>query len=129
MTLLSHHRRGRVFIAFAVAVAFTLFAAPLVFAAVSITQLSTDPFTNSTSQHQTEVEPDTFSFGSTIVTAFQMGRFTNGGGSDIGFATSTDGGASFTNGFLPGITKIVNPANPFDRVSDPSVAFDASHNV
>src|SRR6266542_1836377 len=98
-------------------------------AAVVLQQLSTDPFTNTTSQHKTEVEPDTFSSGSTIVSAFQVGRFFDGGASDIGFAVSGNSGASWTNGFLPGITKISNAANPFDRVSDPSVAFDAKHSV
>jgi hypothetical protein len=99
---------------------------------LALTQVSSDPFTNSTSQHATQVEPDTFSSGSTIVSAFQSGRFTDGGSSDIGFATSSDGGASWTHGFLPGITKVsspVVPTGPFDRVSDPSVAFDAKHGV
>jgi len=41
-------------------------------------QLSSDLYANKTSQHQTEVEPDTFSYGSTIVTAFQVGRFSDG---------------------------------------------------
>src|SRR6266481_9068009 len=43
-------------------------------ATVPLVKLSTDTFTNSTSQHATEVEPDSFSFGSTIVSAFQVGR-------------------------------------------------------
>ena len=96
---------------------------------VSLTEISQDPFTNTTSQHKTEVEPDTFSSGSTIVAAFQAGRFFDGGASDVAFATSTDGGTTWTQGFLPGITKVLNTANPYDRVSDPSVAFDARHNV
>jgi hypothetical protein len=95
---------------------------------VTVTRVSTDPFTNSTSQHATEVEPDTFAFGNIIVSAFQAGRFFDGGASDIGFATSTDGGATWTAGFLPGITKFLG-GGPFDRVSDPAVAFDARHNV
>src|SRR5437879_13054882 len=37
-------------------------------ATVPLTKLSSDPYTNSTSQHATEVEPDTFAFGSTSVT-------------------------------------------------------------
>lgn len=106
-------------------VAFTSLAS----ANVSLLKLSTDPYTNTTSQHQTEVEPDSLSFGSTLVSAVQVGRFTDGGASNIGFATSTNNGASFTNGFLPGTTRIVNPANPYDRVSDPTVAYDAAHNV
>jgi hypothetical protein len=60
----------------------------------SLVRLSTDPYANDTSQHATKVEPDTFAFGSTIVSAFQIGRRSSGGGSDIGFATSTDGGAT-----------------------------------
>ncbi|HEU5376738.1 MAG TPA: hypothetical protein VFV38_14985, partial [Ktedonobacteraceae bacterium] len=48
-------------------------------AATTLLQVSNDPFTNTSSQHQTEVEPDTFSFGSTIVTAFQTGRISGGG--------------------------------------------------
>ncbi len=91
-------------------------------------QLSTDSFANSTSQHRTEVEPDTFVFGSTIVATFQIGRFFDGGASDIGWATSTDGGASWSKGFLPGITKFQG-AGPYDRVSDPSVAYDVRHNA
>src|SRR5438309_4588173 len=70
----------------------------------SLVLLSTDPYTNPTSQHQTEVEPDTFAFGNTVVSAFQVGRFFDGGASNIGFATSTDGGNSFAKGFLPGTT-------------------------
>ena len=69
-----------------------------------MTQIITDPFTNSTSQHKTEVEPDTFAFGNTIVAAAQSGRFNDGGASDIGYATSTDNGATWTQGTLPGIT-------------------------
>ena len=90
-------------------------------------QISTDPFTNTSSQHQAQVEPDTFAYGSTIVSAFQSSRFFDGGSSDIGWATSTDGGGSWTNGFLPGTT--VYASGSFDRVSDPAVAYDAAHGV
>jgi hypothetical protein len=96
---------------------------------VSLVKLSTDTFTNTSSQHATEVEPDTFSFGSTIVAAFQVGRFTDGGSSDIGFATSVDDGSTWTNGFLPGITNIQGAGNPYDRDSDPAVAYDPLHGV
>ena len=70
---------------------------------VPLTRVSADPFTNPTSQHATEVEPDTFANGSTVVAAFQVGRFFDGGATDIGFARSTDGGATWdAPGFLPG---------------------------
>jgi hypothetical protein len=93
----------------------------------NLVQISSDPFTNSTSQHKTQVEPDTYAFGSTIVATFQSGRFFDGGASDIGWATSKDAGKSWTHGFLPGIT--VNAGGPYDRVSDPTVAYDAAHHA
>jgi hypothetical protein len=99
-----------------------------------LSRISSDPFVNTTSQHATEVEPDTFANGSTVVAAFQVGRFFNGGGTDIGFSRSTDGGATWpTQGFLPGLTATSGIGHttgaPFERVSDASVAFDARHNV
>ncbi len=39
---------------------------------VTLTQVSSDPFTNSTSQHATELEPDTFANGSTVIGTFQV---------------------------------------------------------
>jgi hypothetical protein len=94
----------------------------------TLTRLSSDSFTNDTSQHATEVESDTFSFGSTIVSAFQIGRRHNGGASDVGFATSKDGGATWTSGFLSGIT-MFQGGGAADATSDPSVAYDAAHGV
>jgi hypothetical protein len=102
-------------------------AAALLVAGCNV-RVSTDPFTNTTSQHRTQVEPDTFSFGSTIVSTFQSGRFFDGGASDIGWATSTDGGSHWVEGFLPGITKYQG-AGLYDRASDPSVAYDGRHSV
>src|SRR5229473_7073154 len=101
------------------ALSFTISA----FASVTLLRLSTDPYTNTTSQHRTEVEPDTLSAGSTIVSAFQVGRIFNGGASNIGFATSTNGGKSWTQGFLPGTTVFATPAGVYARASDPTVAF------
>jgi hypothetical protein len=97
--------------------------------AASLIKISSDPFTNTTSNHKTEVEPDTFAFGNTIVSAFQQGRFFDGGGSGIGFANSTDGGAHWVHGSLPGVTVNSTPPGPYARASDASVAFDARHNV
>ena len=95
---------------------------------VTMTQISSDPFTNSTSQHAAEVEPDVVASGSTIVAAVQQGRFFDGGASDLGFATSTDGGSTWTSGSLPGLTKLFQNG-PYDRASDPAVAFDAKHST
>jgi hypothetical protein len=92
-------------------------------------QISDDPFTNASSQHRTEVEADTFAFGSTWVSAFMAGKFSDAGASGIGFATSSDHGHTFANGFLPGTTTFANPPGAYDRVSDPAVAFDRRHRV
>src|SRR3954447_19309622 len=71
---------------------------------VPLYRVSNDPFTNSTSQHRTEVEPDTFAHGSTVIAAFQVGRFFDGGASDVGWSRSADGGRTWKAGFLPGMT-------------------------
>jgi hypothetical protein len=101
---------------------------------VPLRAISHDPFTNTTSQHATEVEPDTFANGSTIVSAFQVGRFFDGGGTDIGVSRSTDGGSTWgTPTFLPGLTATSGIGGAtgarYERVSDASVAFDARHNT
>jgi hypothetical protein len=88
-------------------------------------QISSDPYTNGTSQHQTEVEPASYAYGSTIVAAFQAGRFFDHGSSNIGWATSTDGGANWQHGFLQATTVFVG--GPYGRITDPTVAYDAAH--
>ncbi len=88
-------------------------------------QISSDPFTNSTSQHMTEVEPQIYANGSTIVATFQQGRFFGGGCSDIGFATSTDSGATWQQGSLPGIT-IWAGGDRYESVTDTSLAYNAA---
>ncbi|MDQ6874928.1 MAG: exo-alpha-sialidase [Actinomycetota bacterium] len=104
----------------------TMLAVPAT-AAGPLLRVSFDPFTNAGSQHATEVEPDTFGYGSTIVAASQVGRFTDGGASDLGWDTSTDAGATWQHGTLPGIT--VYRGGRWARVSDPSVAYDAKHHT
>jgi hypothetical protein len=94
-------------------------------AGVALTQVSSDPYSDSQAQHATEVEPDIFSFGTTIVSAFQVGRISGGGASNIGWSTSTDGGTTWTHGFLPDTTG--NTGGPYTAASDASVAYDASH--
>ncbi|WP_370354953.1 hypothetical protein [Catenulispora sp. EB89] len=93
----------------------------------SLQKVSTDPYTDTDAQHATEVEPDTFAYGSTVVAAYQVGRVFGGGSSNLGWATSTDGGSTWSNGFLPGIT--VNQGGSYAQVSDASVAYDVKHNT
>jgi hypothetical protein len=119
--------RGALLIAAALAVA--LFTTALARAAQpGVTQISSDPYTPANAprgEHATEVEPDTFAWGSTVVSAYQVGRVFNGGATDIGFSTSQTGGVSWTHGFLPGTSQEAASPGPFFSVSDPSVAYDA----
>jgi BNR repeat-like domain len=94
-----------------------------------LTQISSDPYTNTDSNHKTQVEPDTFAFGNTIVSTFQVGRFFDGGASNIGFSTSTNAGETWTAGFLPSTTVNSTPAGIYGRASDASVAYDPKHKV
>jgi hypothetical protein len=99
-------------------------------AAANVQAISTDTLvTPSTlkAEHQTEVEPDTFASGSTIVSAFQVGRIPNGGAAAIGWSTSSDGGTTWSHGLLPGLTKAAPVPGPYDRGTDASVAYDAAH--
>jgi len=95
----------------------------------SLTLLSVYPYTNSVSAHKTEVEPGTFSFGTTIVSAFQVGRVFNGASANIGFATSKNGGRTWNHGFLPASTITAKPPGAYARSSDASVAYDARHHT
>ena len=94
----------------------------------NLTQISSDPFSVAPGQHATEVEPHMLANGNTLVAAFQTGRISGGGATAIGWATSTDGGATWSHGFLPGLT-IGEGSGPYDAASDPAVAYDAKHGV
>lgn len=94
----------------------------------SLVKLSTDTFTNTYSEHRSEVEPQTYAWRSTIVAAFQVARVFDGGGADVGFATSKDAGNTWTSGYLPGLT-INYRGGSFTAASDASVVYDAKHGV
>ena len=55
-------------------VALAIFAVMVTPAHAQLVKISSDSFHNSYSQHKTEVEPDTYSWGSTMVAAFQVAR-------------------------------------------------------
>ena len=96
---------------------------------VPLTRVSSDPFTNSDqpARHRgraghvrLRVVPSW--------RGFQVGRFFDGGATDIGFVRSGDGGATWdAPGFLPGHDVQLRRRAPFERVSDASVAYDAAH--
>jgi hypothetical protein len=104
-------------------------AASVYAGSVVATPISSDPYTNQTSQHRTQLEPDSFGWGNTVVATFQTGRFFDGGSSNIGWATTTNAGRTWTTGMLPGTTIFATPAGPWARISDPAVAYDPLHDV
>lgn len=90
-------------------------------------QISSDPFTNPTSQHMTEVEPDVFAYGSMIIATFQQGRIFGGAASDVGFATSYDSGATWVAGSLPGLTRYYGEGGDNLAAGDSSVVYDVAY--
>ncbi len=117
-------RNGFAFLAFMLAFAtFLAMAAPV---HAQLVKISSDSFTNPESEHKSEVEPDTYSWGSTMVAAFQVARVHDGGGADVGFATTKDGGKTWTQGLLPGLT-IHYKKGTNSAASDASVVYDAKH--
>jgi hypothetical protein len=95
---------------------------------VPLVRLSTDTFTNASSQHATEVEPAGFAFGQTLISTFQVGRIYGGGAAAIGLAISRDGGTTWQNGLLPGLT-IFQGGGASSAVSDTAVVYDGAHGV
>src|ERR1700693_5392954 len=114
---------------FAAFLALTISLVLAVPARAQLVQISGDTLTNTDSVHRTEVEPDSFAWGNTIVSAFHVARRPGSvgwGSGDVGFATSTDGGVTWKHGDLPGLT--VNFASGhYGAAADPSVAYDAKH--
>lgn len=92
----------------------------------SVQQISQDTLTAGPSvEPDTETEPDVAidpNSAKVITAAFQVGRDgNNGGAEDGGYATSLDGGHTWTDGFLPGLTTATG--GPFQHASDTVVAF------
>jgi hypothetical protein len=94
----------------------------------NLTQVGSDPYTVVPGQHATEVEPHMVANRNTLVAAFQTGRISAGGATAIGWATSTDGGTTWSHGFLPGLTT-GEGSGAYDAASDPAVAYDARHGI
>lgn len=121
--------------ALATGVALTAAAGSAAAATPTVQQVSTDTLpqysvNGSSFQLGTEEETDTFAWGSTVVGAFQVGRNASGYGAQaIGWATSSDGGSTWTHGILPGLTaSSPNPTSAkYPTVVNQSVAYDARH--
>jgi BNR/Asp-box repeat len=90
-------------------------------------RISRDPFRGGGAQHATQAEPDSFSWGTKVVAAFQVARYADGGAQGIGFAVSSNSGHTWRNGILPELTVATRPRGEWLRASDPTVAYDALH--
>ena len=93
------------------------------------TRIHRDRQANGDSQHESQVEPDSLTVGSTTVALFQNGRNRTGGAASIAFSTSRDGGKRWHQGILPGLTLTSAPPGPATRASDPTLAYDSVHGV
>lgn len=90
-------------------------------------QISRDALGTAGAQHSTQVEPDAASSGATVVAAYQVGRFFDGGSAAIGVSTSFNAGRTWTSQLLPGLTNATGSAVGAERATDPAVAYDAAH--
>lgn len=90
-------------------------------------RISRDPYATADAQHETEVEPDSFTVGRTTVAVFQVGRREDGGATNIGYAVTTNDGTTWKSGLMPGLTVASRPPGGSLRASDPTVAYDAAH--
>lgn len=82
------------------------------------------------SQDDTQVEPDIAvdpTDPSILVAVFQQGRFPDGASAAPGYATSHDGGATWTSDALPHLTVVTD--GRFARASDPVVAIGPDGSV
>lgn len=93
------------------------------------TQLVRDTFRGLGAQEGTAVEPSSASRESTVVAAYQVGRFVDGGALAIGYSTTKNEGRTWRSGLLPSLSRAARPAGGAEFVADPSVSFDAKHHV
>ena len=122
--------RGRFVFAVLTFLNFSMAFAPPSHAQTGLARISVDNLTNTDSDHRTEVEPDMFAWGNTIVTTFHVARRPGSigwGSGDVGFSTSTDGGKTWHYG-NPGLT-VNYKGGAYGAAADPSVAYDAKHGV
>jgi BNR/Asp-box repeat len=99
-------------------------ASPLVTATavqpISQDTLPTPPGAEADTQAEPDIAVDPLD-PNTVVAVFQQGRFADIASVDPGFATSHDGGRTWTTGNLPNLTQAVGGV--YERASDPVVAF------
>jgi len=84
-------------------------------AQTSLARISVDNLTNTDSDHKTEVEPDTFAWGSTIVSAFHVARRPG----SVGWGSGDVASRPPSTAARPGTTAI-SPASPSTSKAEPT---------
>src|SRR6266536_3927701 len=98
--------------------------------AKDVEQIAQDTLKGHGGEKDTQVEPDMAmdpNNEDNLVAVMQQGRYRSGASVDPGFSASLDGGQTWTDGNLPGLTVAVG--GPFRRASDPTVIFGPDHTV
>src|SRR6266542_1559682 len=98
--------------------------------AKDVEQIAEDTLKGHGGEKDTQVEPDMAmdpNNEDNLVAVMQQGRYRSGASVDPGFSASLDGGQTWTDGNLPGLTVAVG--GPFRRASDPTVIFGPDHTV
>ncbi|HEX9312857.1 MAG TPA: sialidase family protein [Actinomycetota bacterium] len=98
--------------------------------AKDVEQIAEDSLKGHGGEKDTQVEPDMAmdpNNEDNLVAVMQQGRYRSGASVDPGFSASLDGGQTWTDGNLPGLTVAVG--GPFRRASDPTVIFGPDHTV
>ncbi len=99
-------------------------------AGAPLQQIAADPSTGSNAQHASTADNHQAAWGDTIVSVYQVAR-ANGCscGLSMGWATSTNGGTSWTSGIMPNLTSSPLSDGPHHRITDAAVAYDDAHDV
>jgi len=85
------------------------------------------PASGPATEHSTTGEAVVASNGITNVVIYQVGRYFGDGAAAMQYSTQYRGG-HFALGFINGLTKQTNPANPYDRITYESIAYNARFN-
>jgi len=112
------------FLLLAAATAFSLFGGG---GGTTLAVAGADPLSIPGVEDSVAVGPALATNGSTMVSVFQIGRYSGDAAAGMAVSVSTNGGASWTGSWLPGLTKAQSPANPYDRVTYESVAWDQKY--
>jgi hypothetical protein len=82
-----------------------------------------DPFSTAGAEHSVAVGPVVATNGIATVAVYQIGRFTGDAAQGMAYSTSFNNGSSWSEGWLPGLTKEQSASNPYDRTTYETIAY------